>query len=398
MVALDDRVLRVAHCRETLSVRELVRLIEQSHATDAAGVSQDLLTEYADALAEIELTLESQTEPGVDPERFAFTRGIFERELRAHATDESAWVNETALYALTDERISIYPPEWHEALSGTTDLADCFAFVDDTTPFQGTDQESTTGSGVTERALLGVATVIGALDPAAANSQLTAAKEQGKIVEVSDRASNPTLQLRTAADTGDQALPPLVDIRDALDAIETSAHTDVSGDVDRIRDALRAFGDREQAAKDSLIADIERQINALREQLSGDADRRAEGVQHRLQQYRDSPADSAPTLSGAALRDETGTQITIPRYSDESAVLSGTLVNGGDAREVTTMLTFYTDNGTPLRTIEGPPIEIGPGEHHSVELPVAIPPEATAYATSVLDVDDPRTVGERPEP
>lgn len=65
---------------------------------------------------------------------------------------------------------------------------------------------------------------------------------------------------------------------------------------------------------------------------------------------------------------------------------------------MTTLLTFYTDNGTPIRTIEGPPIELGPGEHHSLDLPVSIPSSATEYATVALDVDDPRTVGEHPEP
>lgn len=331
MVALDDRVLRAAHRRETLSVRALVRLIEQSHATDASGVARDVLTEYAETLADIELTLESQTDPDAAPDHFEFTRGIFERELRARTTNEATWVNETVLYALPDERISIYPLDWHEALSGTTDLADCFAFVEDVTALQDTNQERTTDSSVPERLLLGVATVIGGLDPPTAESQLADAKERGAIVEAADCASNPPLQLRAAPDTNEQALPPLVDIRDALDEIETSANTDVSDTVTQIRDTLRAFGDRDEATQDSLLVDIESQINALREQLAGDADRRAEGVQYRLQQYRDAPTESTVTLAGVALCDETGTPITIPRYSDESAVLASTLVNTGDS-------------------------------------------------------------------
>lgn len=77
-------------------------------------------------------------------------------------------------------------------------------------------------------------------------------------------------------------LPPILDVRDALDDIETSADADVGDDLDAIRARLDELDDRGRADDQSVVDDIDGLVLGLRESLDGEADRRAEGVQNRL--------------------------------------------------------------------------------------------------------------------
>ncbi|HET7323616.1 MAG TPA: hypothetical protein VFJ06_04730 [Halococcus sp.] len=387
MVELEERVLSAAKEREALSVDDLLRLVQQHHSPDEPGVAHDTLMEYGRALTDANLTLDARSDPlrGTAPE---FTDGTLEHELDERLTDDESWVGEDALYELDDDRVSIYPAPWHDALDGTTDLTECIRFIRDESGFKEAPGVGT-GTGVPEELVLDVATVIGGFSPEEASTRLEERKEQGEIIEDRTTAQGSGLSVRGESD---DELPPMLDIRDALDDIETSAESDVSDDINDVRQSLAEFNERDRANQESLLTDIEDRLVGLRESLAGDADRRVEGIINRIQQYRTADESTALSLSGTALLDDKGDAADIAALTGEVATFDGTVVNGGESREAVEELTLYAADDTPIKTIETQAFSLASDEHHAIEQRLYIPENAAYYATAAFDAADSRAI------
>lgn len=203
------------------------------------------------------------------------------------------------------------------------------------------------------------------------------------------------------ADSGsnDGQLPPLIDVRDTLDRIGREADEDVSDDLDAIRANLDRLAGREEAS-DSVVSDLEDDVLALRERLSGDADMYAEGVENRLRQYRTARADSSDTLDVADPRlTRNGATVDLDRQRGETVDVEGVVVNQGDARTVTVLVVFYDQSGTVARKVESRAYDLDAGGRHEVSFPIHVPTDASYYAVSAVDADDPRSIdGGEPTP
>lgn len=399
MAELDERVLTEIQNREALSVDELLRLVERHHSTDDPGVSQDTLTEYGRALADADLSLNARSE-ALRGRDLDFIDGNVYRELRERLTDAESWVGDDALYEINGDRVSRYPVRWHDAIGGTTDLTECVVFLEDDAAFQEA-RGIGSGEGVPEELVFDVATVVGGFDPDDAKAQLEERKERGELIADPAPGSYGGLRPRDAAATGESELPPVIDIRDALDEIEADAEPDVSDEIAGIRGSLAEFGERDRAGQNSLLSDIERQVIELRDSLTGDADRRAEGIRNRIGMYRDTSSDESSTLSlsDVQLLDDGGEQTDVDEHHGEVVTLAGALVNGGSPRDAVVVCTLYGDDDTAVKTVESRIVSLGPDERHSFEEMIYVPETAAYHATAAFDADDARTITDgRPEP
>ena len=177
MVELADDALEEIRSRtETLTLRDLVRLVETYHLDDRAGVDRETLDAYLVALE-------------YDPDEIG-------AELDERLTDSVDWEQDGALYDLGDERISAFPSTWHETLGGTTDLTEYVRLIqEDVTETQGTTEEAVQESGVPEELLLRVAAAMADMDRQEAREQLKDLRKRGVVEESTDQHPQGTVRL-----------------------------------------------------------------------------------------------------------------------------------------------------------------------------------------------------------
>ena len=191
---------------------------------------------------------------------------------------------------------------------------------------------------------------------------------------------------------GGGELPPVLDVRDSLDRIERDADADVADELERTRALLDQYEARDgETSRASLVDDLDGLVVAMRERLSGDADRYAEGIENRLQTYRDSRGDASETLtvSGPELRDDDGERVaSVGRYDAETATLDATLVNEGEPRDGVVRLTLYDADHDPRRRVLVRESDLGTDEHRQVSARVAVPDEAEYYDVTALDAGE----------
>ncbi|MDS0294585.1 hypothetical protein [Halogeometricum luteum] len=198
----------------------------------------------------------------------------------------------------------------------------------------------------------------------------------------------------------DRELPPILDVRDALDRIEREADADVSEQLDRARSLLAEYEDRDDVStsRASLVDDIDGVVVSMRERLSGDADRLAEGIENRLQIYRDSRNDASETVhaSGAGLTDNGGNVESAKAVRGEAVTLEATLVNQGEPRDGAVRLTFYDESDAPVLRVERRETDLRPDDNRQVSQRVVVPEEAEYFDVAALDAtDSAATTGER---
>ena len=164
----DDVIDQAFHEGETLIVNDLVGLIEKHHHDDYYGVPVDLVEAYVERLAEEDSRYKPE---GV---REAIDEQVAEGE---------AWVDADSLYDVGDGRVSKFPLEWHEALSGEEDVYEIVTFVVDALPDEGRDAFATGGAGpgVPRQRLIDIAEIIGGLPQGEVKRQLEQLGEAGEI-------------------------------------------------------------------------------------------------------------------------------------------------------------------------------------------------------------------------
>jgi hypothetical protein len=134
-------------------------------------------------------------------------------------------------------------------------------------------------------------------------------------------------------------------------------------------------------------------VVAMRERLTGDADRYAEGIENRLQTYRDARGDTSETLTVSApeLRDGDGERLaSVGRYDAETVTLDATLVNEGEPRDGVVRLTLYDEDHDPRRRVLVRESDLGTDEHRQVSARVAVPDGAGYYDVTALDAVETR--------
>ena len=177
MVELADTVLEELQGRsETMTVHDLVRIVETYHPTDRPGVARETLSAYLDALA--------------------YETGDVDAELDARLTDSREWTPDDAIYEVGEDRISVFPPRWYEELGDTTDLTDYVEVIqDDVTETQGPMEEAVSDAGVPEQMLLRALAAIGGVERERAREQLATLRREGVIEESTDQHPSGTIRL-----------------------------------------------------------------------------------------------------------------------------------------------------------------------------------------------------------
>lgn len=186
----DDVVDEIVH-RGPATVRRTVLLVERGHRTEP-GVDREALDDYVDAL-------EARDDFEFDPEWFY-------DELDDGLVDAEEWVDEDRLYRLGDDRISRYPPRWHDQLGGSDDVAEFVATLT-ATGFAESVGQSGAGGGLDEEALLDAVSAVGRVPKTEAKGELETLRDEGVVVEDADQHPHAGVYLADdAAELRDPAL------------------------------------------------------------------------------------------------------------------------------------------------------------------------------------------------
>ncbi|WP_435177663.1 hypothetical protein [Halorussus sp. AFM4] len=160
---------------ETLTLKEFVQFIEKYHRDEGQGVSRDLLAAYADAV-------------------------YFDVDLDAvdqRLTDSDEWEEGERFYDLGGDRLSVYPPDWHEALADTDDIRDVIEVIQtEVTESEGDQREAVTEErGVPQPKIVSVAEVVAGLDREATRDRIKELRDAGEIEEFASQHRDPTVRL-----------------------------------------------------------------------------------------------------------------------------------------------------------------------------------------------------------
>lgn len=160
---------------QTMTLHDFVRIVEAHHSDAGAGVDRELLEAYADAVY--------------------FDVDVSELDERLAPSDE--WTDADQFYELDGDRVSTYPPRWHEVLSDTDDLLDLIELIEaETDEPTGEGPEAATEQGVNEELVLRVAETVADIDREEARRRLKELRQAGEIAEYPSQNRNPWIQLR----------------------------------------------------------------------------------------------------------------------------------------------------------------------------------------------------------
>lgn len=194
MVELNEAVVAEVERREqNLLVEEFVELVERHHPHTQPGVTRETITQYAGALP--------------DGATDHFGDGTLTETVDSRLTDSETWRGEDTLYALDDDRVSVYPNAWHRALGGSDDVREYVRYLrDEAGDFEMFDSQGA-GRGIPEDTLLDVVTVVGRTDRDAVKAQVEERRDRGELVEGPDQ--HPEARVRLAEDAEDVQDPTL---------------------------------------------------------------------------------------------------------------------------------------------------------------------------------------------
>lgn len=178
MSKLDDDVIEEARGRsETLETTDLVEILERYRVDGGRGVARGTLREYATAL-----DYDPDTVDGAVDDRLV---------------DETEWAAGRVIYRLDDDRVSVYPPRWHDELADTTDLTEHVALLHSSvTSVEGDRREAVTEDGVPETVVVRVARALSGMSHDEAYGSLQDLRKKGKLEEHADQ--HPTSRVRVA--------------------------------------------------------------------------------------------------------------------------------------------------------------------------------------------------------
>lgn len=189
---VDESVIEeITEHSQNVLFRELLLMIERSHS-ETAGISRETIDAYASELGKA-------TAVAFTPEELLDT-------VDDRLVDTDTWVDTKTLYPL-DDRISVYPARWHDALGGTVDIPAYIRFIEDEVDGNDTDlTRAQPGDGLHEQDLLDLVAVVGRTDRETAKSRLEQLRDRGEIAEGADQHPDARVYLRERTDRRDPAL------------------------------------------------------------------------------------------------------------------------------------------------------------------------------------------------
>ncbi len=191
-MSVDESVIEeITKHSQNVLFRELLLMIERSHP-ETAGISRETIDAYASELG-------GTTAVEFTPEELLDT-------VDDRLVDTDTWIDTNTLYPL-DDRISVYPARWHDALGGTVDIPAYIRFIED--EVDGNDADLTRaqpGDGLHEQDLLDLVAVVGRTDRETAKSRLEQLRDRGEIAEGADQHPDALVYLRERTDRRDPAL------------------------------------------------------------------------------------------------------------------------------------------------------------------------------------------------
>lgn len=194
MSDVDESVIaEITDRSQNVRFRKLILIIERSHP-ETAGISRETLDAYAHELGEA-------TAVGFTPEELPAT-------IDDRLVDTDTWIDTETLYPL-DNRISVYPARWHDAVGGTVDIPAYIRFLED--DVDGNDDDLTRagpGDGVHEQDLLDLVATIGRTERDTVKSRLERLRDAGDVTQGADQHPDANVYLRDRTDRRDPALDP----------------------------------------------------------------------------------------------------------------------------------------------------------------------------------------------
>ncbi|MFB6164118.1 MAG: hypothetical protein ABEJ31_03070 [Haloarculaceae archaeon] len=182
----DEAIEEAVHRGDTSSAVELLGLFERHHADGRAGITTDVLAEYA-------ARLEARDD-------YVFDADEFVAEIEALTTDAERWVEPEAVYAVEADRVSRYPARWHERLADA-DLQTIVAFL--TNEAAGyLDDVSNSGRGVPEHELAQVVSVLWGTDVTEAQAAIEDAQSDDDLLAEQEANRDPEVYLESDEDRG----------------------------------------------------------------------------------------------------------------------------------------------------------------------------------------------------
>ena len=148
---------------------DFVSLAERYTLEDEPGVSREWLFAHVEALAE---------ESGLDEESFRTA-------LANDTTDAETWADDRAVYEMGQDRLSAYPPAWHEAIGGSTSLPEIVEYLLDESDYRPITGGA--GDGVPEQDLFDIASAVGGFDRESARAALEECRADGTLAEDVDQ-------------------------------------------------------------------------------------------------------------------------------------------------------------------------------------------------------------------
>ncbi len=189
MADTDEQILEDARQRgETLTPEELLVVIERRHVTNSPGVKRETIDAYDEAAA-------------ADAD-IPLAEDQLNSEIEDNITDSETWVGPDTYYALGEDRVSAFPPEWHDALEGADDLR---VYVDTIEEAMADDTNADAsrggmGVGVPERLLLNAVAAIGGVGRETAKDQLERHRDEDQLVQDADQHPDARVYLSEEAD------------------------------------------------------------------------------------------------------------------------------------------------------------------------------------------------------
>lgn len=168
----DDVIEQAFHEGETLIVNDLVGLIEKHHDDEHYGAPVDLVEAYVERLAE---------------EDSRFKPEEVREAIDEQTAEGETWSDPDSLYDVGEGRVSRFPLEWHETLSGEDDMYEYITYIVDALPEDGREafQTGGQGPGVPRQRLVEAGEILGGLSQGEVKHQLEQLGESGEI-EVPD--------------------------------------------------------------------------------------------------------------------------------------------------------------------------------------------------------------------
>ncbi|WP_276301238.1 hypothetical protein [Halorussus lipolyticus] len=171
----DEVVTQLEKHEETLRLHEFVRLVEIHHRDEGPGVERELLEAYADAVS------------------FDVDSSAIDDRL----TDSERWELGHRLYELDSERISNYPPDWHDRLVGTDDVREIIEVIQsEVTEPEGDEREAVTDErGVPQPKVVRVGQAIADIDPDTTRERINQMRDDDDVEEFATQHRDPTIRL-----------------------------------------------------------------------------------------------------------------------------------------------------------------------------------------------------------